>query len=194
MNVSAWDVAGNLLEGWCKSWMDKDYAPQLTPKDRFEHGHQPGIHIWTLPLAAVLFALKKLARSCHKQPSQVTHVVLIPLLLWDKVWRSCFEKEVDIWFILHNGFIWPNSAFEPLMVGISYPIISPSSSCPWQVKQERKRVVDMGRALSKISKMSDFQVWHYLRELWLALRTFSSLKWGLLRILFHHPPSGPVQG
>ncbi len=68
MNVSAWDVAENVLEGWCKSWMDKYYVPLLTPKGWFERGHQPGVHIWTLPLVAALIALKKLARSCHKQP------------------------------------------------------------------------------------------------------------------------------
>jgi hypothetical protein len=32
MNVSAWDVAGNVLEGWCKCWMDKDYNSPLTPE------------------------------------------------------------------------------------------------------------------------------------------------------------------
>jgi hypothetical protein len=82
--------------------MDKYYAPLLTPKGWFERGHQPGVHIWTLPLVAALIALKKLARSCHKQPSQITHVVLIPWLLWDEEWQSCFEKEVDIWLILDN--------------------------------------------------------------------------------------------
>jgi hypothetical protein len=32
MNVLVWDVAGNVLEGWCTSWMDKDYNPPLTPE------------------------------------------------------------------------------------------------------------------------------------------------------------------
>ena len=61
------------------------------------------------------------------------------------------------------------------MVGISFPILSPSSSYPWQVKQEWKRVVDMGRALSEMSKSSDFRVWHHLCKLWLVPRTFSGL-------------------
>jgi hypothetical protein len=142
------------LEDWCKSWMGIDYAPLLTPEGWFEHGRLPGVHIWTPPLEAALIALKELLRSQHKQSSLVTHVVLIPLLLWDEEWCTCFEKELDIWFILHNGYIWPHSAFEPLMVRISFPILSPSSPYPWQVKQERKRVVDMARALSKMSKTS----------------------------------------
>ena len=36
MNVLAWDVAGNVLEGWCKSWMDKDYNSPPTPEGWFE--------------------------------------------------------------------------------------------------------------------------------------------------------------
>jgi hypothetical protein len=120
-------------------------------------------------------ALKELARSRHKRPSEVTHVVIIPRLLWDEEWHSWFEKEVDVWFSLHNGSIWPHFAFEPLMVGISFPILSPSSSYPWQVKQEWKRVVDLDRALSEMSKTSEFRVGNYLRKLWLTPRVFSGL-------------------
>jgi len=47
--------------------------------------------------------LKELAQLWHKRPFEVSHVVLIPRLLWDEEWRNRFEKEVDIWFILHNG-------------------------------------------------------------------------------------------
>jgi hypothetical protein len=82
-------------------------------------------------------------------------VVLIPWLLWDKEWRRWFEKEMDIWFSLHNGLIWPHSAFKPLMVGNSFPILSPSSSFPWQFKQEQTKVVELGRILSQMLKLSD---------------------------------------
>ncbi len=175
MNVLAWDVAGSILEGWCKSWMDKDYNSLLTPEGWFEQGHQPGVHVWAPPPAAALIALKELSRSRHKRPLEVTHVVMISQLLWDEDWHSRFEKVVDIWFILHNGSIWPDSVFKPLMVGISFPILSPSSLYPWQVKQEWKRVVDLGRALSEMSKTSDLQFGRHLRKLWLAPRTFSGL-------------------
>jgi len=175
LNISAWDVAGNVLGDWCKSWMGKDYVPPLTPTGWFEEGHQSGVHLWTPPPGAALIALKELARSRHKRPSEVTHVVMIPRLLWDEEWRSRFEKEMDFWFILHNGALWPHSAFEPLLVGISFPILPPSSPFPWQVKQERTRMVDLGRTLSQMSKSSDLRVGHYLRELWLAPRTFPGL-------------------
>ena len=124
---------------------------------------------------AALIALKELARSRHKRPFEVSHVVLIPRLLWDEEWRNRLEKEVDVWFILHNGLLWPHSAFEPLMVGISFPLLPPSSPYPWQVKQERKRVVDLGRTLSQMSKSGDLRVGDYLRQRWVSPRTFSGL-------------------
>ena len=138
-------------------------------------GHLPGVHVWAPPLAAALIALKELVRSWHKCLFKVSHVVLIPRLLWDEEWRNRFEKEVNVWFVLHNGSPWPHSAFEPLMVGISFPLLPPSSPYPWQVKQEWKRVVDLGRTLSQMSKLGDLQVGDYLRQLWVAPRTFSGL-------------------
>ncbi len=134
--------------------MGKDYAPPLTPEGWFDRGHLPGVHVWAPPLAAVLIALKDFAWS-RQHPFGVSHVVLIPRLLWDEEWCNRFEKEVDIWFILHNGSLLPHPAFEPLMVGISFPLLPPSSPYPWQVKQERKRVVDLGRTLSQMSKSGD---------------------------------------
>ncbi len=88
MNVSTWDVAGNVMEGWCKSWIDKDYNPPLMPEGWFEQGHQPGVHVWAPPLAAALINLKDLSRSWHKRPLEVTLVVIISWLFWDEEWRS----------------------------------------------------------------------------------------------------------
>ena len=134
---------------------------------------------WCTPLppppGAALIALKELARSRYKRPSKVTHVVMIPRLLWEEEWRSRFEKEVDFWFILHNGAIWPHFAFEPLLVGISFPILPSSSPFPWQVKQEWTRMVELGRAMSDMSKTGDLRLRDNLRELWSAPRTFSGL-------------------
>jgi hypothetical protein len=88
VNISAWDIAGNVLADWCKGWMGTDYAPPLSPKGWFNAGHCPGVHIWTPPPAAALIALEELSRSWHKRPSEVTHVVMIPRLLWDEEWQS----------------------------------------------------------------------------------------------------------
>ena len=83
-------------------------------------------------------------------------MVTIPRLVWEEEWWSRFEREVDFWFIFHkHGAVWPHYAFEPLLVGISFPILPPSRSFPWQVKQERTLMVELGRAMSQMSKSSD---------------------------------------
>ncbi len=172
LHLSAWEVAGDALELWCRSWMDQDYKPPLKPEGWFEEGHLPGVHIWAPPPAGGLIALKELARSRHKRPFVQTHVVMIPRLLYQEEWRSRFEKEVDLWFALSPGECWPHSAFEPLMVGLSFPL---SRSLPWLVRLERERVVGIGRALSKMSKESNIRVGDYLRKLWRDPRALPSL-------------------
>ncbi len=99
-------------------------------------------------------------------------MVIIPRLLYQEEWRGRFEKEVDLWFILYPGSAWPHVAFEPLMIGIRFPL---SRSFPWELKQERDRVVEIGRALSKMSKDSHVRVGHYLRQLWSCPRSLPSV-------------------
>ena len=102
--------------------------------------------------------------SRYKRPYEVTHVFLCQRLLWQEEWRRRFEKEMDVWFILHCGSAWPNHNFEPLLVGISFPM---SRSRPWLVRQLREQVVEVGRALSEVSKTRHVEVGNHLRELWL---------------------------
>ena len=79
--------------------MEKDYSPPLEPIEWFTKGHKPGIHLWALPPAAALIALKQLARSRQKRPHFVQHVFVCQRLLWQEEWRRRFEKEMDLWFI-----------------------------------------------------------------------------------------------
>ena len=125
------------------------------------------MHVWAPPPAAALEALKQLARSRLKRPGLVTHVVLIQRLLYQEEWRRRFEREVDFWFTLAPGDVWPHSAFEPLLVGIYFPI---SRTYPWLVRQQHNQVVEAGRQLSQMSKESHLQVGNYLRKLWASPR------------------------
>ena len=102
----------------------------------------------------------------------VTHGVLIQHLLYQEEWRRRFEKEMDFWFVMKPGDVWPNSAFEPLLVGISFPL---SRVYPWLVRQQRDQVVEAGSLLSKMSKESHVQVGDYLRKLWVSQRPFPSV-------------------
>ena len=172
LSVSAFDYEGNTLEEWCKSWMGTDYSPPLEPHDWYEGGHLPGVHIWSPPPAAALGALEQVACSRLKRPFQVAHVVIIQRLLYQEERRRRFEKEMDFWCVLQPGIVWPHSAFEPLLVGISFQM---SRSYPWLVRQQRDQVVGAGRALSSLSKESNLQVGNYLRKLWSSPRPFPSV-------------------
>ena len=129
------ELQGPLLDGWCRSWMRSSYSSPLQPEGWFYDAHNPGIHLWAPPPAAALIALKQLAQSQQKQPEAVTHVFICQRLLWDKEWRRCFEKEMDLWFFIESSSncnsVQPRLMFEPLRVGISFTM---HRQKPWLVR------------------------------------------------------------
>jgi hypothetical protein len=169
LDTSAFNVADNCLEDWCKGWMGSDYSAPATPMEWFWEAQKPGIHIIAPPPAAALHALKEVARGRLKRPRHLTYVIMIPRLLYQEEWRSRFQKEVDIWFTVHTGEFWPNSAYEPLMVGLSFPLYR---TRPWLLRMERDKVVAAGRALSEVSKESNLRLRDRLCELWRDPRAF----------------------
>ena len=173
LNKGAFELARPSLENWCRSWMGNDYSPPLEPIQWFWEGHKPGIHVWAPPPSAALIALKQLARARHKRPHFVANVFLCQRLLWQEEWRRRFEKEMDVWFILHSGTFWPHSLFEPLLVGISFPMKNREQG-PWLVRQQRE-VVEIGRTLCQVSKTCHLLVGHHLRQLWADPWGFSSV-------------------
>jgi len=92
----------------------------LDGMDWFLPGPRPTVQIWTPPLAAALTAVNQLSQARLKRPYDTTHVMSIPWLLYQEEWRSRFEKEMDIWFIVSCNDVWPHSAFEPLIVACPF--------------------------------------------------------------------------
>lgn len=163
LDLSAFDYPDNSLESWCKSWMGVDYRPPLSTMEWFAPGKRPGVQLWAPCAALALTAMKQLSLVRLVRPYDTTHVVLIPRLLYQEEWRRRFEKEMDIWFILSCHDVWPCSACEPLIVGLSFPLYR---SYPWLLRIQREKVVDIGRTLSKMSKSGHLCVGDYLRKLW----------------------------
>ena len=180
LDKSAFMLAGDLLREWCQLWMGPDFSEPLTPFGWYTLGHKPGVHVWAPPPAAALTALKELAASRHKRPHQVTHVFLCQRLLWQEEWRTRLEKEVDIWFILFPGRFWPTALYEPVIVGIAFPMLSRREG-PWLVRQDRDKVGEIGRTLSEVSKVCHLSVGNYLRQLWSFPWTFPDLPGGVVR-------------
>ena len=89
---------------------------------------------------------------------------------------------MDAWFILWPGSAWPLSNFEPLIVGISFPM---SRERPWLVRQRKEEMVEAGRALCKLSRTCHVLVGNYLRKLWLRPRDCKYMQGGLVRGVLH---------
>ena len=105
----------------------------------------------------------------------MTHLFICPRLLWQEEWRRRFEKEMDFWFMLNPGLAWPHANFEPLLVGISFPV---TTNMPWLVRQLREQVVEASRTLSQVSKTCHIRVRDYLRKLWPHPREVLSMPGG----------------
>jgi hypothetical protein len=148
--------------------MGESYQGPLSPEGWFWAGHLPGVHLWIPLPGAALIALRQLSCTKHKRPYHMTHVVMIPRILYWEEWQTRFEKEMDIWFVMHCGSVWPHFAHEPLIVGISFPIFR---SYPWQLSLESNKVVEIGRDLSALSKICHIQVGDYLHKLWSSPRS-----------------------
>jgi hypothetical protein len=84
LDVGAFDYPDNSLSEWCKNWMGEDFGPPTTPKDWFLEAQKPGTHIIAPPAAAALDALKEVARGRHKRPYDLSYVILIPRLLYQR--------------------------------------------------------------------------------------------------------------
>ena len=82
-------------------------------------------------------------------------------------------------FFLNPGTYWPHSLFEPLVVGISFAMRNRQAG-PWLVRQERDKVVEVGRALSQESKKCHVRVRDYLRKLWRNPWDFPEMPGGMV--------------
>lgn len=162
LHKGAFEVAGDTLEPWVKSWMGPEWSHILEPAGWFGEGHRAGCHVWAPAPAAALDALEQLSESRLKRPYEMKHVVLIPRLLYNEEWRRRFEKEMDFWFTMSPGEHWPNTCLEPLLVGISFPMRREE---PWLVRRNGQ-MVGLGRKLSSLSKNGNLGLWNHLRELW----------------------------
>jgi hypothetical protein len=118
------------LADWIQSWYSGDPSSWLKPFDWFNSGHQPGRYDWCPPPAAADVALEQLAIAIHKRP-KTQHLVLIPRLLTAN-WCKLLEKLCDLIFTVPVGsHVWPSHHFEPLIVGIYFPL---TRHRPWRLR------------------------------------------------------------
>jgi hypothetical protein len=131
LHMGALEREAEALREWIVSWLCVDHQiAWLTPEGWFRHELHADGSVWSPAPAAAEAALEQLAKVTHKQP-QLTHLVLIPRLM-TATWRKMLAKICDIVFMVPVGSrMWPDSQFEPLIVGLCLPLIKHS---PWKLK------------------------------------------------------------
>jgi hypothetical protein len=150
----------------------------LEPKDWFHLGHRAPRCVWTPLPAAASTALEQLAISTHKRP-QHTHLVIVPRLL-TMHWRKLLNKICDLVFYIPVGTdLWPDSQFEPLIVGLSLPL---SRHPPWKLRSTP--MLDRVDRLLRGLPLSDCR-WgrSILRELLKQARSLDSMQSSVVRPL-----------
>jgi hypothetical protein len=134
------------LTGWVHSWFSALPYSWLTPFEWFTTGRGSGQFVWCPPPAAAEVALENLATAIHIRPSS-QHIVLIPRLM-TACWRKLLGKLCDLIFQVPLGSdVWPHHHFEPLLVGIYFPL---SRHRPWRLR-DTPLLASMAVQLSSLS-------------------------------------------
>ena len=162
LDKTAVDLAGNILLDWTRWWMQDPSKVPLTPAGWFSEGHRPGVHLWTPAPAGALIALEEIAQAKLKRPEQVCHVFLCQRLLYYEEWKRRFEKEMDFWMLIPTNDFWPVHCFEPLVLGISFPL---RSTKPWKLRRVTT-VVELGKTLQKMFENGELGAGNILRQFW----------------------------
>ena len=171
----------SLFHDWVHSWYGSPTDCLWTsPSDWFTTAHHHGRCIWIPPPAAAAAMLDQLGMAIHKRPHH-THLVLIPRLMTSK-WRKMLGKVCDLVFTVPVGAdIWGVSQYEPLIVGLSFPLIKHR---PWRLR-DTPMLARVAGLLRELPETSPQWGGHLLRELCLKTRTLDALPAGMVRHLLH---------
>ena len=130
LHLNAAERQGASFRHWIHGWLGNDCA-WLEPRDWFTKGHTQKCNVWCPPPAAADAALEQLGQAIHKRPYN-THVVVIPRLMTSR-WRKLLGKICDLVFTVPLGTeAWSDSQFEPLVVGIYFPLCRHN---PWRLRR-----------------------------------------------------------
>jgi hypothetical protein len=118
----------SILQEWVAGWAGD--CCWLTPEEWFEPRSVAIPCVCTPPPAAADAALDQLGKWIHMRPLDTTHIAIIPRLMTSR-WRKSLGKNCDLVFTIPVGSdLWPHTQFEPLIVGLSFPLIRYK---PWRL-------------------------------------------------------------
>ena len=175
---SAIDRSPGLLP-WIRKWVLDDNLEILDPIGWFERGHdlvqegtrnseghwipkyRAGTFLWTPPPAAGDVAVEELRKARHKRQDS-THIFMVPSMM-KPMWNKQLCKAADIVLTLPAGHAaWPSNMHESLTIGICFPYLKHR---PWELRRSKK-LLELGRSLSRVWKGDPGTEGPILRELW----------------------------
>lgn len=147
LHESALDRSKTLLD-WILDWGGSD-VESFTPSHWPIVHRDGGSYLWSPPPAAADAALEWLGESIHKRSSSI-HIVVVPRLMTSR-WRKTLGKICDLELTIPCGTpVWPAEMYEPVVIGISLPLLRICfGSGSWRYKGSER----VGRIESLVSRM-----------------------------------------
>jgi hypothetical protein len=175
LNRSALELSPN-LEGWIQQSLPGRYKwIVLDPAGWYTKGHTNGHFIWAPPPAVADAVLEQMCEAVINRPWNA-HVFLCPAHMTYR-WRKQLRKVSDLVLTIRvGGSLWPNCLHEPLVFGLTCPLLAYS---PWRVKKTGR----LAEGRDPMPKMwsQDWKVeGDILRELWTReVPVATDMLWGL---------------
>ena len=177
------ETTSPILADWVLSWAGVHRF--MSPEDWYCHNWSTHTCIWTPPPSAADVCLDMLGKTIHMLPHTNVHIVLIPRLMTSR-WRKTLGKICDLIITVPIGTdIWPLSRFEPLLIGIAFPL---SRHKPWRLRRT-PMLESVEGVLRQLPVLDHRWGWRVLRELLVQARSLESMSESLVRPLLQAPRS-----
>ena len=164
------------LEQWIREtfpgWLVWDL---LSPDGWFTTGHEEGHFIWVPQPAVADVVLEQMCEVFIARPWNA-HFFVCPALMTYH-WRKQLRKVADVVVTIPaGGDLWPASCHEPLVIGLTCPLLAYR---PWRVRRS-KRLVGGKCELPKVWSKDWKTEGDFLRQLWVReVPRDTKLLWGL---------------
>lgn len=123
------------LEDWVREVLPgRQRWEVLNPDGWYTRGHEEGHFIWSPAPAIADVALEQMCDAVLCRPWNA-HVFICPAHMTYR-WRNQLQKMADLVLTIKvGGQLWPAHLHEPLVIGLTCPLLAYS---PWRVKRTKR--------------------------------------------------------
>ena len=190
LNRSALELSPK-LEAWIQESLPGRYKWKvLSPAGWYKEGHSDGHFIWAPPAAIADAVLEQLCEAVISRPWNA-HVFICPAHMTYR-WRKQLRKVSDLVLTIRvGGSLWPHCLHEPLVFGLTCPLLAYS---PWRVKKTG-RLAEGRDPMPKVWSQDWKIEGNILRELWVReVPIATDLLWGLAQHVLRKESKRSVPG